>query len=112
MEHVEIACTLAASELADVRRRYVDASSNYSATACIVNGRASVSLKGERAALRALLAEMIERERHCCAFLDFAVEDSADHCVVYLTARVPADEATPLLEAMVSTLFPGAVMTA
>jgi hypothetical protein len=111
MEHVEIACTLQASELAEVRQRYIDAASGYAATARIVAGRASVTMKGEPDALRALLAEMIERERHCCAFLDFEVEDADGQYIVHLTAQVPADEATPLLEAMVSTLFPGAVVT-
>lgn len=110
MEHVEIACTLQASELAEARQRYVDAASGYAATARIVDGRASVTLTGEPDALRALLADMIERESHCCAFLDFEAEDSADRCVVHLTAQVPASQSTPLLESMVSTLFPGAII--
>ena len=111
MAHIDIACTLPTPELAVVQRRYAEAAAGYTATAHIADGRASVRLDGDRAVLRALLTEMIERERQCCSFLGFDVEDAPEQLIVHLTAQVPADEATPLLEAMVATLFPAAVIT-
>ncbi len=105
-----IACSLSASDLASVKERYLEASSDYRATARIIDDHADISLTGDKAALQELLAEMIVRENACCPFLTFGVHGTATGFDVRLDVRDADGIERGILREMVAALFPVAVL--
>lgn len=110
MSSLQIACNLTASDLAAVRERYRTAASQYAAIARISDDLADIALTGDKTVLRALLDEMIARERACCPFLAFDVAESSEGFRVNLRVLDGPELAQGILHESVAAFFPGATV--
>jgi len=111
MSSLPIACSLTALDLTAVKEHYRAAASNYHATARISDDHASISLSGDKAALGALLAEMIERENACCPFLTFDITETDEGYDIRLRVLDAAGLERDILSELVAALFPTAALT-
>ena len=85
METNEIACTLPGPELVERIHDWRRVTSR--ALRRTIDETSVTSVYPNDPALVAELRRLIDAEKDCCSFLDFSVEESADHLAVEL--RVP-----------------------
>ncbi len=111
MSSLPIACSLSDSDLAAAKASYEAASSQYHASARISENHADVVLTGDKTAIHALLSEMVERERACCPFLTFEIEETAGGFAVRLGVISASGLETGIVQESVATFFPAATMT-